>query len=52
MKGSQFMQLLPITALVREYQARWEFCFDRKTHSYYWLERLAQQHYMGYRPLP
>ncbi len=43
MKGSQFMQLLPITALVRTYQVRWEFCLDRKTHSYYWLGVSAQR---------
>jgi hypothetical protein len=35
MKGSQFMRLRQITPLVRKYQVRWEFCLDRKAHSYY-----------------
>ncbi len=52
MNGNQFTQLPHIAALVRTYQRRWEFCLDRKAHSYYWLERHAQKHYAGYRPLP
>jgi hypothetical protein len=43
MKASQFMQLRRINALVRKYQVRWEFCLDKKTHSYYWLEKFAQR---------
>ena len=43
MKGSQFIQLPHITALVRKYQIRWEFCLDRKTHSYYWRGMSARQ---------
>lgn len=35
MKDSQFKQLRDIPSLVRKYQIRWEFCLDRKTHSYY-----------------
>ena len=35
MKVSVFMHLKSIDALVRKYQARWEFCLDRKAHSYY-----------------
>ena len=41
MKGNQFMQLPPISALVRKYQARWEFCLGKKTHSYYWRGKAA-----------
>ena len=41
MKSHQFMQLPRTAALVRKYQARWESCLDRKTHSYYWLGKTA-----------
>jgi len=37
MKSNQFMQLPRAAALVRKYHGRWEFCLDRKAHSYYWL---------------
>jgi hypothetical protein len=43
MKASLFMQLQNMMALVRKYQVRWEFCLDRKTHSYYWLGMLAHR---------
>jgi hypothetical protein len=35
MKASLFMQLQRVATLVRKYQARWEFCLDRKAPSYY-----------------
>jgi len=41
MNGNQFMQPPHIAALVRKYQDRWEFCLDRKMHSYYWPGRFA-----------
>ncbi len=44
MKDNQFMLLPQIETLVRKYQARWEFCLDGKTHSYYWPGRSARQH--------
>jgi hypothetical protein len=44
MNGIQFTQWSHIAALVRKYQDRWQFCLDRKMHSYYWLEEFAQQH--------
>jgi hypothetical protein len=50
MKGNQFLQLPRIAALVRKYQVRWEFCLDRKTHSYYWLGKSAQPNYKGNQP--
>jgi hypothetical protein len=36
MKGSRFMHLQGVVALVQKYQSRWEFCLVTKTHSYYW----------------
>jgi hypothetical protein len=36
MKGSQFMHLPCVAALVRKYQARWQSCLVEKTHSYHW----------------
>jgi hypothetical protein len=36
MKNNQFMRLSRKTALVRKYQAHWEFCLDQKTRSYHW----------------
>jgi hypothetical protein len=51
MKGNQFKQSpLLIAAPVLKYQDRWEFCLDRKTHSYYWLGRAAQQDCKGSPP--
>jgi len=52
MNGNQFIQLPNVAPPVRRYQRRWQVCLDRKAHSYYWLERHAQKHYTGYRPLP
>ena len=42
MKHTRFMRLPLAAALVRKYQARWEFCLGRKTHSYHWLGMSAQ----------
>ncbi len=42
MNGNHFMQLPHIAALVRKYQVRWQVCLDRKTRSYYWLEKSVQ----------
>ncbi len=41
MKGNQFMHLARFAALVRKYQARWEFCLGKKTHSYHWRGKAA-----------
>ena len=41
MKLNQFMQLPRVADLVPKYQARWEFCLDSKTHSYYWRGKTA-----------
>ena len=43
MKGNQFMHLRYIAGLVRKYQVRWEFCLDRKTHSYHWPGKTASR---------
>jgi hypothetical protein len=43
MNGNQLMELPRMASLVRTYQRRWEFCLDRKTHSYYWRGKAAQQ---------
>ena len=47
MNGHPFMHLPHIAAPVRKYQDRWQFCLDRKTHSYYWPGRCAQQDLRG-----
>jgi hypothetical protein len=43
MKANEIMQLRRVAAVVQKYQVRWEFCLDRKTHSYYWLGMLAHR---------
>jgi hypothetical protein len=52
MNGHPFMQLPHITPPVRKYQDRWQFCLDRKTHSYYWPGRCAQQRLEGQSTAP
>ena len=52
MNGYPFMQLPHIAAPVRKYQDRWQFCLDRKTHTYYWPGRSAQQDLKGSQSRP
>src|SRR5260370_35676211 len=52
MNGHPFMQLPLIAAPVRKYQDRWQFCLDRKTHTYYWPGRSAQQDLKGSQSRP
>jgi hypothetical protein len=47
MNGNQFTRFPDVATLVRRYQDRWQFCLDRKTHSYYWLRNSARQDYRG-----
>ena len=43
MKSNQFMQLPRTGTLVRKYQARWEFCLDRKHIRTIGWERLPRE---------
>ncbi len=43
MNGNQFTWFPDVATLVPRYQDRWQFCLDRKTHSYYWLRNSARE---------
>jgi len=43
MKSNQFMQLPRTAALVRKYQARWEFCLDWKNIRTIGWEKLPRE---------